>query len=90
MKIVKAHKSRSAHSEAFGIWSGKTLAEIPVGKHDHQIAYGGLQDKIEHIKVGNGSYEAFLWFDNVQEAGEFGQKLVAVALEAAKREQTKS
>ena len=90
MKIVKAHKNRSAHSEAFGIWSGKTLTEIPVGKHDYQIAYGGLQDKIDHIKVGNGSYEAFLWFDSVQEAGEFGQKLIDVALEAAKREQTKS
>ena len=89
MKIVKAHKNRSAHSEAFGIWSGKTLAEIPVGKHDCQIAYGGLQNKITHIKVGNGSFDAFLWFNNVQEAGEFGQKLIDVAEEAKNREQSK-
>jgi hypothetical protein len=89
MKIVKSHKNRSAHSESFGIWSGKTLAEIPVGEHDHQVSFGGLQDKIEHIKVGNGSFDAFLWFDNIQEAGEFGQKLVDIAQEAKNREQSK-
>ena len=86
MKIVKAHKNRSAHSEAFGIWSGKTLAEIPVGIHDHQVSHGGLQDRIDHIKVGDGTFEAFLWFDNIQEAGELGQKLVDLALEAKSRE----
>lgn len=86
MKIVKAHKSRSAHSESFGMWSGKTLAEIPVGIHDHQVTTGGLSDQLVNIKVGNGSFDAFLWFDNIQEAGEFGQKLVDIAMEAANRE----
>ena len=87
MKIVKSHKNHSAHSESFGIWSGKTLAEIPVGIHDHQVTTGGLADQLDHIKVGNGSFDAFLWFDNIQEAGEFGQKLVDIALGAANREQ---
>lgn len=86
MKIVKTHKNRSAHSEAFGIWSGKTLAEIPVGIHHHQVTTGGLNDKLDHIKVGNGSFDAFLWFDNIQEAGEFGQRLIEIAEEAKRRE----
>ena len=79
MKIVKKHKNRSAHSEAFGIWSGKTLAEIPVGIHDHQVSAGGLNDQIEYIKVGDGSHNAFLWFDNPEEAREFGQRLIELA-----------
>jgi hypothetical protein len=87
MKIVKAHKNRSAHSEAFGIWGGKTLAEIPVGIHDYQVSTGGLNDKLDHIKVGNGAYGAFLWFDNIKEAGEFGQRLIEIAEEAARRDQ---
>lgn len=89
MKIVKQHKNRSAHSEAFGIWSGKTLAEIPVGIYDYQVTTGGLNDKLDHIKVGNGSFDAFLWFDNIQEAGQFGQRLIEIAEEAKNREQSK-
>jgi hypothetical protein len=88
MKIVKRHKNHSAHSEAFGIWSGKTLADIPVGIYDHQVTTGGCNDKLDHIKVGNGSFDAFLWFDNIKEAGEFGQKLVDLALEAVNRERS--
>lgn len=85
MKIVKLHKVNSAHSEQFGIWSGKTLAEIPVGKNDHQVSHGGLQDQIDHIKVGDGNYEAFLWFDNMQEVYEFGGKLIELAIESDTR-----
>jgi len=87
MKIVKAHKNRSAHSESFGIWSGKTLSEIPVGLHDHQVTAGGLSDQIDHIKVGDGSHEAFLWFDNPEEAGEFGQRLIELANHARIRKE---
>lgn len=85
MKIVKLHKSRSAHSEAFGIWSGKVLANIPVGKTDHQVSHGGLKNQIDHIKVGDGSHEAFLWFDDLQEAYELGGKLIELATEAELR-----
>ena len=67
MKIVKQHKNRSAHSEQFGIWSGKTLADIPVRKNDYHVTWGGVQDKIHHIKVGNLSHDAFLWFTDMQE-----------------------
>ena len=85
MKIVKKHKNRSAHSEEFGVWSGKTLADIPVNKHDYQVSFGGLQDRIDHIKVGNNDYDAFLWFTDMQEVKEFGQRLVELAEEAEKR-----
>jgi hypothetical protein len=85
MKIVKLHKVNSAHSEQFGIWSGKTLANIPVGKTDHQVSHGGLKGQIDHIKVGDGSHEAFLWFDDLQEAYELGGKLIELATEAELR-----
>lgn len=85
MKIVKLHKVNSAHSEQFGIWSGKTLAEIPVGKNHHQISHGGLKGQIDHIKVGDGSHEAFLWFDNMQEVYDFGGKLIELAIESDNR-----
>ena len=35
MKIVKQHKNRSVHSEAFGIFSGKTLAEVDASNCSH-------------------------------------------------------
>lgn len=85
MKIVKLHKVNSAHSEQFGIWSGKTLAEIPVNKNHHQISHGGIQGQIDHIKVGDGSHEAFLWFDNMQEVYDFGGKLIELAIESDTR-----
>lgn len=87
MKIVKTHKIRSAHSEQFGLWSGKTLADIPVRFNDYQVSFGGVQDKIDHIKVGNLVHEAFLWFTDMQEVREFGQKLVELAEEAERRQQ---
>ena len=87
MRIVKHHKSRSQHSEQFGIWSGKTLANIPVGKHDHHVTHGGLSDKIEHVKVGSLSHDAFLWFDDMEELRSLGEKLISIADEAARRQQ---
>jgi hypothetical protein len=85
MKIVKLHKVNSAHSEQFGIWSGKTLAEISVGKNHHQISHGGCNDQVDHIKVGDGSHEAFLWFDSMQEVYDFGGKLIELAIESDTR-----
>ena len=85
MKIVKLHKNNSAHSEQFGIWSGKTLAEIPVGKNDYQVSHGGLNNQIDHIKVGDGNHNAFLWFDSMQEVYDFGGRLIELAIEADTR-----
>jgi hypothetical protein len=85
MKIVKRHKSRTKYSEQFGIWSGVTLANIPMGAHDHQTSFGGLQDKINHIKVGDNSNDAFIWFDDMNEARVLGQRLIDIANESDKR-----
>lgn len=85
MKIVKRHKNRSAHSEAFGIFSGKTLADIKIGINETGSSYGGLNDMIDHIKVGDTSHEAFLWFDDMQEAEILGRKLIEYAEEAESR-----
>lgn len=90
MKIVKVHKKRSPHSQVFGVWSGKTLASIPVGIHDHQVTAGGLKDQIDHIKVGDGSHDAFLWFDDPKEAGELGQRLIELAEHARLRKEIAS
>ena len=79
MKIVKQHKNRSAHSEAFGIFSGKTLADIPINVIASQCTYGGLGGKIDHIKVGDTSHGAFLWFDDLDEVAALGEKLVYYA-----------
>ena len=54
MKIVKQHKNRSVHSEAFGIYSGKTLAEV-----DASCSHGGTMDQIQYIKIGDCSHSAF-------------------------------
>ena len=83
MKIVKRHKSRSAHSEAFGIWSGKTLQEVEVDKHAACVTHGVLADQIVHVKVGQG--DAFIWLDDMNEVHNLGRKLIELANEAAKR-----
>jgi len=85
MKIVKQHKNRSVHSEAFGIFSGKTLADIKVGINETRCSHGGLNDMIDYIKVGDTSHGAFLWFDDIQEAEILGRKLIEYAEEAESR-----
>jgi hypothetical protein len=85
MKIVKHHKVRSKTSKQFGIWSGKVLSEIPVGLNKYQVSHGGFNDKIDHIKVGNLSHDCFLWFDDIQEAKEFGLNLIDIAEEQERR-----
>lgn len=85
MKIVKQHKNRSAYSESFGIYSGKTLADIPFGVHTHAVTAGGLNDKIEYVKIGNTSHDAFLWFDNMDELKPFAEKLLEIASEHERR-----
>jgi len=89
MKIVKKHKNRTKHSEDFGIWSGVTLADITMNWCGYQVSFGGLQDQIDHIKVGDNSHDAFLWFDNIAEAKMLGQRLVEIAEEQEKRTQSK-
>ena len=56
-----------------------------MGKNAHQVSHGGCQDQIDHIKVGDGSHEAFLWFDNMQEVYDFGGKLIELAIESDNR-----
>jgi hypothetical protein len=85
MKIVKQHKNRSVHSEAFGIFSGKTLADIKVGINETGCTHGGTNDMIDYIKVGDTSHGAFLWFDDIQEAEILGRKLIEFAEEAERR-----
>jgi hypothetical protein len=85
MKIVKQHKNRSVHSEAFGIFSGKTLADIKVGINETGCTHGGTNDMIDYIKVGDTSHGAFLWFDDIQEAEILGRKLIEYAEEAESR-----
>ena len=85
MKIVKQHKNRSAHSEAFGIFSGKTLADIEIDHIASACTHGELGGQIVHIKVGDTSHEAFLYFDDMIEAERLGKKLVGLAEEAFKR-----
>ena len=63
MKIVKQHKNRSVHSEAFGIFSGKTLAEVDASNCSH----GGTMDRIEYIKIGDCSHDAY-WLLFLDEA----------------------
>ena len=87
MKIVKKHKNRSAHSEHFGIWSGKTLADITIDINAHQVTQGELSGQIVHVKVGNNSHDAFLWFENMQELRSLGQKFTRLADEAERRQQ---
>ena len=81
MKIVKQHKNRSVHSEAFGIYSGKTLAEVNASNCSH----GGRSDKIEYIKIGDCSHGAFIWFDDLEEAKALGEKLIEYYDEHLKR-----
>lgn len=83
MKIVKSHKNRSAHSEQFGVWSGKTLNDIKVDPHACCVAHGGLADQIDHVKIGTG--DAFVWFDDLDEVRRLGVKLIEIADENAKR-----
>ena len=85
MRIVKRHKSRTKHSEEFGIHSGKTIANVEINWCGSQVSFGGLQGKITHIKVGDTSNDAFLWFDDMEEARTLGQRLVDIANESDKR-----
>ena len=85
MKIVKRHKNNSQHSENFGIWSGKTLADIQMNWHGYQVSFGGLQGNIDHIKIGDNSHDAFIWFDDPQEARVLGQRLIDIADENDRR-----
>ena len=84
MKIVKQHKNRSVHSEAFGIYSGKTLAEVDASNCSH----GGTMDQIQYIKIGDCSHSAFLWIDNLDEAKQLGDKLIEFYEESIKRLRT--
>ena len=86
MKIVKQHKNRSVHSEAFGIFSGKTLADIEIDHIASACTGGGLSDRIDHVKVGNTSHGAFLWFDDLEEAKALGDKLIEFWAESRRRE----
>jgi hypothetical protein len=82
MKIVKQHKNRSVHSEAFGIYSGKTLAEVNANNCSH----GGTMDQIHYIKIGDCSHGAFLWIDDLDEAKVLGDKLIEFWAESRRRE----
>lgn len=79
MKIVKQHKVRAKSSEEFGIFSGKTIADIPINIIAAQCTYGGLGGKIEHIKIGDTSHDAFIWFEDLDEVAALGEKLVYYA-----------
>lgn len=83
MKIVKSHKNRSAHSEQFGIWSGKTLNDIEVNPHATCATISELANQIVAVKIGNG--DAFIWFDDLDEVRRLGVKLIEIADEDAKR-----
>ena len=83
MKIVKTHKKRSANSEEFGIWSGKTLLEVDVDPHATCVTMSQLADQIVAVKIGNG--DAFIWFDDLDEVRRLGVKLIEIADEDAKR-----
>ena len=87
MKIVKQHKNRSAHSEAFGIYSGKTLADIEIDHIASACTHGGTNDQIDYVKVGNTSHGAFLWFDDISEVSRLGRKLVELAEEYERRQE---
>jgi len=79
MKIVKKHKHNTKSSELFGVFSGKTIADIPINVIAAQCTYGGLGGKIDHIKVGDTSHDAFIWFDDLDEVAALGEKLVYYA-----------
>lgn len=83
MKIVKQHKNRSVHSEAFGIFSGKTLAEVNATDCSH----GGTNDRIEYIKIGDTSHDAFLWFTDLDEAKRLGERLIEFYEESERRKE---
>ena len=85
MKIVKAHKNRSKHSEGFGIWSGKTLSEVSIANSG--ISHGGCSDMIDYIRFGTN--EAFMWIDDMEEARMLGEKLIQLAEEAERRRNLK-
>ena len=87
MKIVKQHKSRSVHSEAFGIFSGKTLTDIEIDHIASACTHGGTNDRIDHVKVGDTSHGAFLWFDDIGEVSRLGRKLVEYAEEYERRQE---
>ena len=80
MKIVKQHKSRTKHSESFGIYTGKTVEELENFKHGlGQVTCGGISDQLQYIKIGDCTKDYFLWIDNFAEARAFGEKLIAFA-----------
>ena len=81
MKIIKRHKNHSAHSKYYGVFSGKELADIDC----LQVSHGGRSDKIEYIKIGDNSNEAFIWFDDMADARAIGKKLISFADEADRR-----
>jgi hypothetical protein len=86
MKIVKRHKNRTAHSENFGVWPGKTLLDQEVDVHATIASHGGCNDRIDYVKIGCG--DAFIWFDDMEEVRRLGEKLVEFAEEAKKREES--
>lgn len=82
MKIVKQHKNRTKTSEEFGIHSGKTIADIPINVIAAQCSYGGLGGKVDYIKIGDTSHDAFIWFDDLKEVRALGARLVEFAQKA--------
>ena len=82
MKIVKKYKSNISTAETFGVWPGKTIAVIC----SSDISHGGINDRIEYVKVGNAHHEAFLWFDDLDDARAIGETLLEFANEAERRD----
>ena len=79
MKIVKQHKSRTKHSERFGIWSGKTLEEIKTSENI-SISNFTAPDKFAHLKVGSQSHGHFILIEDLEEVKflrEYLQKVEA-------------
>ena len=85
MKIVKTYKNGSKGTEIFGFFPGKTIAEIPINIVASQCTYGGLDGKVQYIKVGDTSHDAFLWFDNLDEVAALGEKLAYYANKGKER-----
>ena len=87
MKIVKQHKNRSPHSQSFGIFSGKVVAELNSFQNGlGQVTSGGLNGKLDYIKIGDTSQSHFIWIDDFAEAKAFGEKLIALSEEHERRQ----
>ncbi len=68
----------------FGVHSGKTLEEVKFTSEAglHSFTYGGLNNKVDYIKYGFGDH--FLWFEDMEDARKFGEKLVQLSTDAQK------